>query len=117
MLAIVERYFAALEAMDWPTLSRCVAPDVRRSGPYLDEVRGREAYVAFLARVIPKLVAYRLEVHELRALSDGGAVARISESMERDGVRQRHPELLCFDFDDEGRIAAIDIYLKRPPRS
>lgn len=115
MLATVERYFAALGAMDWPALAGCLAADVRRTGPYLDVVRGRDAYVAFLTEVVPRLRGYRLEVHELRALADGGAVARISESMERGGGRESHPELICFDFDAEGRIAAIDIYLKQPP--
>lgn len=114
MLATVERYLAALGAMDWPALGRCLAAEVCRTGPFLDVVRGRDAYVAFLAEVVPKLRGYRLDVHEVRALADGGAVARISESMERGGVRETHPELICFDFDAEGRIQAIDIYLKPP---
>ena len=116
MRATLDRYFAALGAMDWRALADCLAPEVRRTGPYLDEVRGCEAYLAFLREVVPALENYRLEVHEVRALADGGAVARISESMDHRGTRRSHPELICFDFDGQGRIAAIDIYLKQAPR-
>jgi hypothetical protein len=36
--------------------------------------------------------------------------------MDRDGRRETHPEALLFEFDGDGRIARVDIYIKRPPR-
>jgi hypothetical protein len=34
--------------------------------------------------------------------------------MDHEGTRRTHPEALLFDFDAEGRIARVDVYLKRP---
>ncbi len=114
MNAVLARYFEALRTHDWDALADCVAEDVHRTGPYRDEVRGRDAYVAFLAEVVPKLANYALDVQEVRALEGGGAVVRLTESMDHGGARHTHPEALLFDFDSAGRIARVDIYLKRP---
>src|SRR5687768_13401833 len=62
MKRILERYFAAMRACDWPALAETLAEDVHRIGPFADEVRGRDAYVEFLAGVIPKLPHYALDV-------------------------------------------------------
>ena len=116
MTAVLERYFAAMRACDWPALAATLADDVHRTGPYLDEVRGRDAYVEFLAGVIPKLPNYALDVARIRALEGGAALVELSESMDRDGRRETYPEALLFEFDAAGRIARVDIYIKRPPR-
>jgi limonene-1,2-epoxide hydrolase len=113
---VLERYFEALREQDWRALADTLAPDVHRTGPYLDEVRGRETYVAFLAGVIPTLRGYALDVARIRALEDGGAIVELSESMDREGSRITHPEALLFEFDAAGRIARVDVYLKQPPR-
>ena len=41
----------------WEALASCLAADVYRTGPYLDVVHGREAYVDFLAKTLPALEA------------------------------------------------------------
>jgi hypothetical protein len=68
-LRTLERYFEALRRHDWAALAACLAPDVHRTGPYLDEVRGRDAYRDFLAGVVPKLEGYALEVHAVEPLA------------------------------------------------
>ena len=113
-MKILERYFAAMRACDWPALAETLADDVHRIGPFLDEVRGRDAYVEFLAGVIPKLPNYALDVARIRPIADG-AVVELSETIDRDGARYRTPEALLFEFDATGRIARVDVYIKRPP--
>ena len=113
MTEILERYFAALRACDWRALADTLAPDVHRTGPYCDEVRGRDAYVAFLADVIPKLPNYALEVARTRPIAGGGVVVELSETIDRDGRRFTTPEALLFEFDAAGRIARVDVYIKQ----
>jgi hypothetical protein len=93
----------------------CLAEDVHRIGPYRDEIRGRGAYVAFLARVIGKLPGYRLEVGEIHALTAGGAFAEIRETVLRDGVALVTPEALYFGFDGAGQIARVRVYVQQAP--
>jgi ketosteroid isomerase-like protein len=112
---MLEHYFAAMRACDWDALAQTLAEDVHRTGPFLDEVRGREAYVEFLAGVIPKLPNYALDVARIRPITGGGAVVELSETIDRKGLRYTTPEALLFEFDADGRIARVDIYIKRPP--
>jgi hypothetical protein len=114
-MQILERYFAALRTQDWESLGACLAENVHRTGPYLDVVQGRSAYVAFLARVIPALRSYDLRVSRVRELGGASAVAEISEFADVNGVRKEFPEVLLFDFDADGSILRIDIYIKQPP--
>jgi len=113
---VLERYFAAMRAQDWDALADTLAEDVHRTGPYLDRVRGKQAYVDFLAGVIPKLPNYALEVARIRELEGGGALVLLSESLDRGGQRVTYPEALLFEFDRVGRIARVDVYLQRPAR-
>ncbi len=115
MREILERYFAAMRAHDWDALADTLAEDVHRTGPFLDEVRGRDAYVAFLAGVIPKLANYALDVARIRPIAGGGAVVELSETIDRKGARFKTPEALLFEFDADGRIARVDVYIKQPP--
>ena len=112
---VLERYFAAMRAHDWPALAATLAENVHRTGPYLDHVHGREAYVDFLARVVPTLSNYALDVARIRAIEGGGALVELSESMDRDGARRTYPEALLFGFDRDGRIARVDVFIKQPP--
>jgi hypothetical protein len=109
----LEEYFAALRSQDWKRLAGCLADDVCRSGPYLDVLRGRQAYVEFLSRVIPTLPNYELVVRRTRMLGAGSALVELSEILDVDGVRTEFPELLVFDFDAAGAIARVDIYIKQ----
>ena len=111
---VLERYFQALRDHDWVGLGDCLAADVRRTGPYLDVVRGKQAYVRFLSRVVPALPNYALDVSRVRALPDGSALVELSETLDVDGVATAYPEALIFDFDGDGRILRVDIYIKQP---
>ncbi len=110
---VLERYFQALRDHDWAALRECVSVGVQRIGPYLDRVEGRDAYADFLAGIVPTLPNYELRVHDVQRLEGGGAVVRLSEILDVDGVSTEHPEMLLFDFDAEGLIDRVDIYLKR----
>ena len=113
---VLERYFEALRSHAWESLADCLAEDVRRTGPYRDVVLGREAYVAFLARVLPGLRNYALEISRVRWLTDGGALVELSEHLDLDGVQSEFPEALIFDFDAAHRIRRVDVYLMQEPR-
>lgn len=113
---VLDRYFEAMRTHDWADLAGCLAPDVHRTGPYLDVVEGRQAYVDFLARVLPTLGNYELCVTRTRALDAGAALVELTETLDVDGVSTEFPEALVFTFDGEGRILTVDIYIKQPPR-
>lgn len=111
----LDRYFDCLRRQDWEGLATCLAADVHRTGPYLDVVEGRDAYARFLAGVVPTLPAYALVVHRCRAAGERSAVVELSEHLEVKGVPSEFPEVLLFDFDADGAIARVDIYIKQPP--
>jgi predicted ester cyclase len=114
-MRVLDAYFEALRTQDWPRLAACLAEDVHRTGPYLDVVQGRQAYVDFLARVIPTLPNYELVVHRVRTLDGGTALVELCELLDVQGVRTEFPELLLFDFDAAGAIVRVDVYIKQPP--
>ncbi len=118
-LDTLERYLQALRDQDWETLRDCVTRDVHRTGPYGDVVEGRDAYAEFLAGVVPTLENYELRVRDIAWTVDGSAWVRLSEFLGPKGELAEHPEALCFEFAGDGRIARVDIYLKRlaPPRT
>jgi SnoaL-like domain len=114
-MQVLDQYFEALRTQDWKSLGACVAENIHRTGPYLDVVRGRPAYVAFLAGVIPTLRNYDLRVSRVRELGGASAVVELSEFADVKGVRTEFPEVLLFDFDEAGSILRIDVYIKQPP--
>jgi hypothetical protein len=111
---ILERYFDALRAHDWPALASCLSVDVHRSGPYLDDVRGRQPYIDFLSRVLPSLSNHELEVSRIREIGPRSAIVELSETVDVKGERREFPEALLFDLDAQGLISRIDIYIKQP---
>lgn len=110
----VSRYLDALGAFDFDGLATTLAPEVVRTGPWGDVISGREAYAAFLARVVPELPGYRLIVHRVAAAGPGLAVAEITERIVGDGGPLDTAEALVFDLDSDGLISAVGVYL-RPP--
>ena len=114
-MRVLDQYFEALRTQDWESLAPCLAEDVHRTGPYLDVVRGRQAYVEFLSGVIPTLRNYELRVRRVRKLDADSAVVELSEIVDVGGVRTEFPEVLLFEFDEVGSIVRIDIYIKQPP--
>lgn len=111
--AVLERYFAALRSHDWASLAECLADDVHRTGPYLDVVAGKRAYVEFLSEKLPTLANYALDVLRIREIGDAAAVAELTETVDVDGLPKVFPEAILFDFDAEGRIRRVDIYVKK----
>ena len=116
-MRVLDRYFEALRTQDWNSLAMCLAEDVHRTGPYLDDVRGKQSYVEFLSKVIPTLKNYDLKVTRVRTLNTDSAVVELSEFADVDGVRREFPEVLLVDFDKAGSIVRVDVYVKQqPPR-
>jgi hypothetical protein len=111
----LERYLEALRTQDWESLASCLAEDVERTGPYLDVVRGKQPYVDFLSGILPSLRNYELKVSRIRKVGGGSALVELVEALDADGVRKEFPEALLFDFDEEGLIRRVDIYMKQPP--
>jgi len=114
-MRVLDQYFEALRSQDWKSLALCLAEDVQRTGPYLDVVRGKRAYVEFLSRVIPALQDYELRVRRVRKVDSASAVVELSEIVAVGGARTEFPEVLLFEFDEAGAILGIDIYIKQPP--
>jgi SnoaL-like domain len=109
---VVERYLEALVAHDWDGVARCLAEDVERIGPFGDTYSPRGPYVEFLAGLMPTLPGYSMRVD--RVLYCGSvALAQLSETVELDGTPVETPEALVFDLDHSGRIARIDIFIRR----
>lgn len=110
----VDAYLGAIARHDWEALAATLAPDVVRIGPFGDTYEGRDAYVAFLADLMPRLPGYRLEVHRV-VRTDGGhvAVAELSETVTVDGTPLETPESLVFDLDATGRIRRVAVYIQR----
>ena len=104
---IVERYLDALTGHDWDALRQCLADDVVRVGPYNDEYRGRDAYVDFLAGLMPKLPGYSMEVTRVTYV-DRLAFAELAETV----AGTRTDEVLVFEVTDDDRIARIDVFIK-----
>ena len=107
--SVVDEYFDRLLAHDWDGLAATLAPDVVRVGPFGDTYSGRDAYVAFIAGLMPRLPGYSME--RSRSIDAGDAVTvELTEVVEVGGAPIRTPEALVFDLDGDGLIARITIY-------
>ena len=106
---VVERCLSAMAAHDWEAMGDCITDDVHRVGPYGDVYDGKADYVEFIAKLLPTLPGYVMQVDRV-TYADGGrlAFAELSETV--GGVRT--PEALVFGLDG-GRIKEIAIYLAR----
>jgi limonene-1,2-epoxide hydrolase len=110
---VVEEYLAAVVAHDWDALRRCLREDVVRNGPFRDEYRGRDDYVAFLAELMPTLPGYSMDVTRVTYADDGRlAFAELAETVDVGGSPLRTEESLVFELDADERIEHIDIYIK-----
>jgi len=106
---MVDEYLDRLLAHDWDGLATTLAPDVVRVGPFGDTYSGRDAYVAFIAGLMPRLPGSSME--RSRSIDAGDAVTvELTEVVEVGGAPIRTPEALVFDLDGDGLIARITIY-------
>jgi hypothetical protein len=113
-VSITKRYLDAVAGHDWAVAEECVAPGVRRVGPFGDVYEGRDAYLAFLRDLMPTLAGYSMTIHRT-VESEGGStvVVELNETVEMDGKVIDTPECLVFDLGDDGLIAGITIYIQR----
>jgi ketosteroid isomerase-like protein len=111
---VVESYLAAVVSHDWDGLRNCLREDVVRVGPFRDEYRGRDDYVAFLSELMPSLPGYSMDVARVTYTDDHHlAFAELAETVTVDGSPLRTEESLVFELDGDGeRITHIDIYIK-----
>jgi len=106
---VVERFLATMAAHDWDAMASCVAEDVHRVGPYQDVYDGKAEYVAFIAKLLPTLTGYVMQVDRV-TYADGGRIAFAELSETVDGVRT--PETLVFELED-GIIKRIAVYIQQ----
>ena len=103
---IVEQYLDAVTRHDWDALRVLLRDDVVRVGPFDDEYRGRDVYVAFLSALMPTLPDYSMEIRRV-TYADHLAFAELAENV----AGTRTDEALVFELDGD-RIARIDIFIK-----
>jgi ketosteroid isomerase-like protein len=109
---VVERFLHAMSCDEWDAMGACLTDDVVRIGPYLDEYRGRDEYVAFIKDLLPTLPGYLMEVDRV-VYGESVATAQLAETVEVDGLPLRTPEALVFDLAPDGRIARIEVYTQK----
>lgn len=112
--AIVARYLDGLARHDWDALAATLAPDVVRMGPYRDEYRGRDDYVAFLRAAVTPLGGYELSIGTVH---DAGRtiVVELTETVDDGDARLRTDEAVVFEVGDAG-IARVAVYLQTSQR-
>jgi len=111
----VEEYLSALSDRSWDRLATALADDgLVRSGPFVDVIEGKHAYVEFLRRVCSPFDAYRIDVHRLSRSGDRIVFAEIDEVIDRNGAVNSYPEVLLFELDERGLIRYVSVFMKRP---
>jgi SnoaL-like protein len=112
--AVVERYLDAIASRRWDIVGECIADDIVRVGPYGDRFAGRDDYLVYLVDTMPKLAGYAMAVHRVTYVSEALAFAQLAETVEFDGKPMLTEEVLVFAFDDDRRIARVDIFIQTP---
>src|SRR4051812_25819429 len=111
---VVEGYLHAVATQDWHGMRASVRDDVIRIGPFGDTYTGRDAYIEFLAKVMPTLAGYSMDVARVTYV-DGGrrAIAELSETVTVDGASLVTREVLLFAPAAAGGIARVEIFPRR----
>jgi ketosteroid isomerase-like protein len=110
---LVERYLEAIATHDWAGVGQCVSDDVVRVGPYGDRYDGRDAYLAFISELMPRLDGYTMAVHRVTYAGSDAVFAELTETVDADGTPLLTREVLVFAIVGE-RIARVDIYIQTP---
>ena len=96
-------------------MASALAPNVVRIGPYRDVYEGREAYVAFLAEVVPTLRDYEMSIHRITSAGTS-IIAELSETVtDGEGRRLRTDEALLFELDGN-LITRVSVYTQKSYR-
>ena len=111
---VVEGYLEAVATQDWDRLRASVTENVVRIGPFGDVYEGRDAYVAFLAALMPTLPGYSMDLTRVTYVGDDRrAFAELSETVTLDGTPTVTPEALIFDLDATGLVTRVEIFTRR----
>ena len=108
-LTLVEQFFNALNAHDWPRLARVCTPDVKvaPAGNVASVRLGLPSYLASLEQRLSRLPDYTLEEVQVFPRQDGVATRYLALWHSRDGRLHRASGAMRFRFR-HGRIAQID---------
>lgn len=99
-------------AHDWARLGDLVTEDVVRIGPFSDEYRGRDAYLAFLRELMPTLSGYSMQVDAVTYTPDRRrAFAELTETV----AATVTAEVLVFELTPDGQISRVAIYIRHEP--
>jgi SnoaL-like domain len=114
LMAVVDRYLAALDKQDWAGLEATLTGGAfERVGPFRDIIGSKGEYVAFLDRVVSGLDEYRL-VPERVVATERVVYAEVVESFVHQGEKMAYPEVLVFDLGGDGLISRVQVYMMRP---
>ena len=115
LVAAVEDYLSALSERSWDRLAASLAEEgLVRSGPFVDVIEGKHAYVEFLRKVCSPFDSYRIDVRRVSRSGDRVAFAEIDEVIGWNGAVNSYPEVLLFELDDAGLIRYVSVFMKRP---
>jgi len=111
-VTVIERYWTAIEARDWPGLSSLLTPDVVYELPQTRErIRGRERYLQFNAEYPGDWHLTIERIHE--DPTSGASWTAFTVGGETVGG-ETVPALTFFRFDDTGLIAHITDFWPEP---
>ena len=111
-VTVIERYWTAIEARDWPGLSSLLTPDVVYELPQTRErIRGRERYLQFNAEYPGD---WHLTIERIHEDPTGGASWTAFTVGGETVGGETVPALTFFRFDDTGLIAHITDFWPEP---
>ena len=114
-MGVIEDFLERYNRHDWVALAACFSAEgYQRIGPFGDTISSSSEYVDFLARVVPTLGSmYRLSTERV-VYAEHSGFAELIEHFEVDGAERLTPEVIIFDFDAEGLISGMHLYVQRP---
>ena len=111
----VAAYVEGMVALDWAAIRKSLADDCVRVGPFPEhEFNGADAYVAFLADVLPTVENHTITVDRWLTADDRSYV-EITERLTRDGAPVESRVCLACDLAPDGKLQRIEGFLRRLP--
>ena len=114
--AVASRYLQALARQDWEVVTKCLAPNVRRFGPFGDDFDGAMDYTSFLRETMSSLPGYQMDLDRVTDLSEQRAMVELRETIEVDGGPMVTYECLVFETDAAWLLTEICIYIRQASR-
>ena len=111
----VAAYVDGIVAHDWVAVRASLAYDCVRVGPFPEhEFIGADAYLAFLADLLPTVEGHTMTVDRWLTVGDHSYV-EITERLIRDGAPVESRVCLACDLAPDGRLQRIEGFLRRMP--